>query len=356
MSLKKLKDGRWIVVFYDSQGRQRQKGGFGRGRKAWEQADAWDKQWKADKAAGREVQPPRLDGAYIDDLAQHYLDHLKAIGRSKRFREEMAALFNGHITPILASRPVDMLTYADMAPVVAHFENRGCHQHTINRYLRYMRTIFRHGIEHELTKVNPLSRWKAPKEPKQHLRLTVDALERIMEHAPDHLRWALVVAYNLGCRPGETELFALRWEHVDWQEGAVWIPGTKTMGSRRSVPISKEFQAQLWERKARSKAGFVLEYEGHQVRDIKRSWATACRNAQVEGARLYDIRHLFASTLLSQGADLAAVSALLGHQNISTTQQAYYHLFRNEKTRAVGLLPRIGQAKDRDRKVVKIGE
>lgn len=356
MALKKLKDGRWIVVFYDSQGHQRQKGGFGRGRDAWKKADAWDKQWKADKAAGREVQPPRLDGAYIDDLVQHYLDHLKAIGRSKRFREEMAALCNGHIIPILATKPVDMLTYADMAPVVAHFENRKCHQHTINRYLRYLRTIFRHGIEHELSAVNPLARWKAPKEPKQHLRLTVEALERILEHAPDHLRWALTVAFNLGVRPGETELFALRWEHVDWQNGMVWIPGTKTLGSQRSVPISQEFQAQLYARQGQSTSGHVCEYKGKPVKDFKRAWNTACKAAKVDGVRPYDIRHLFATSLLSQGADLAAVSALLGHRNISTTQAAYYHLFRNEKERAVGLLPKIGQAKDRGRKVVKLGE
>ena len=372
MSLKKLPDGRWIVVFYDSKGRQHQKGGFGRGRKAWEKADAWDKQWKADKSAGREVQPPRLDGAYIDDLAQHYLDHLKAIGRSQRFRDEIKDLFEKHTGPLLIQKPVDMLAYADMAPVVAYFENRKCHQHTINRYLRYLRTLFRHGIEYELTKVNPLAKWKAPKEPKQHLRLTVEKLGDIMEQAPDHLRWAVTVAFNLGCRPGETELFALKWEHVDWKESSVWIPGTKTTGSRRQVPITKEFRAQL---KAREKAQkteaeerrkkvkalkpteceFICDYRGQPIKDLKTSWATACKNAKVSGVRLYDIRHLYATSMLARGADLAAVSALLGHKHISTTQSTYYHLLSNEKERAVGLLPKVGKSKKRDhQKVVPI--
>jgi len=43
--------------------------------------------------------------------------------------------------------------------------------------------------------------------------------------------------------------------------------------------------------------------------------------------------------MLADDADLAAVSALLGHQSIQTTQQAYHELLKGEKERAVGLLP-----------------
>lgn len=44
-------------------------------------------------------------------------------------------------------------------------------------------------------------------------------------------------------------------------------------------------------------------------------------------------------------ADLAAVSALLGHADIATTQKHYYRLMAGEKARAVGLLPQIAEPK-----------
>lgn len=355
MSTKKLKDGRWIVVYYDSAGKQHQKGGFGRGKDGWKLADAFDKQWQADKSNGRKVEPPRLDGAYLDDIAQHYLDHLKATGKSQKFRTELRSLFDEHIVPLLCDKPVDKIQYSECSGVVGYFENRNCSRHTINRYLRYLRTIFRHGIEYGLTTNNPLSKWKAPKEPKKHVTLSVESLERVMGKAPDHLWWALTVAFNLGVRPGKTELFALRWEHVDWSAGSVWVPGTKTDGSRRHVPITQEFRAQLYARSQMASTDYLVEYKGRPVKCIRRAWTTACRNAGVSDADLYDVRHLFASSMLAAGADLAAVSKMLGHKNISTTQDRYYHLLKGEQARAIALLPKLKTEKTQGGKVVNIG-
>jgi site-specific recombinase XerD len=46
---------------------------------------------------------------------------------------------------------------------------------------------------------------------------------------------------------------------------------------------------------------------------------------------MYDLRHLFASVKLSGGADLAAVSKLLGHSNAQQTTNTYYELLKGEK-------------------------
>jgi hypothetical protein len=56
---------------------------------------------------------------------------------------------------------------------------------------------------------------------------------------------------------------------------------------------------------------------------------------------MYDIRHLFASTMLTGGADLAAVSKLLEHSTIQMTANVYYNLQKGEKERAVNLLPSL---------------
>jgi len=56
---------------------------------------------------------------------------------------------------------------------------------------------------------------------------------------------------------------------------------------------------------------------------------------------MYDLRHLFATTMLSKGADLAAVSKLMGHSRVTMTADTYYQYLQGEKERAVGLLPDI---------------
>jgi hypothetical protein len=56
---------------------------------------------------------------------------------------------------------------------------------------------------------------------------------------------------------------------------------------------------------------------------------------------LYDIRHLFATTLLREGGDLSAVSKLMGHSSVHMTANQYYHLLGDEKRRIIMKLPSL---------------
>jgi integrase len=53
---------------------------------------------------------------------------------------------------------------------------------------------------------------------------------------------------------------------------------------------------------------------------------------------MYDLRHLFASTMFANGADLAAVSKLMGHSTVKMAADVYYHCLEGEKEKAVGKL------------------
>jgi len=55
--------------------------------------------------------------------------------------------------------------------------------------------------------------------------------------------------------------------------------------------------------------------------------------------RLYDIRHLFATTILANGGDLKAVSKLLGHASTQMTANVYYHELKGEKAVALSRKP-----------------
>ena len=80
------------------------------------------------------------------------------------------------------------------------------------------------------------------------------------------------------------------------------------------------------------------------MKQISRAMRTACRRAGIiYPVVLYDVRHLFATTLLREGGDLSAVSNLMGHSSIQMTANNYYHLLGDEKRRTIAKLPRLEQ-------------
>jgi len=59
--------------------------------------------------------------------------------------------------------------------------------------------------------------------------------------------------------------------------------------------------------------------------DLRRAWVRILRAAGVPVARMYDLRHTFASSALAAGVGLDIVGRLLGHRKAQTTLR-YAHL------------------------------
>jgi len=71
---------------------------------------------------------------------------------------------------------------------------------------------------------------------------------------------------------------------------------------------------------------------GHIVY-LERAWRTILRNAGIDGLRIHDLRHSFASQLVSSGASLPLIGAMLGHSTAATTHR-YSHLFTDVQAKA----------------------
>jgi integrase len=192
-----------------------------------------------------------------------------------------------------------------------------------------------------LTTVNPMKGRKKAKEKPRDVQVSVDDVRRIMEQAEPHVRWAMEVCFNLGTRPGPSELFALRYENVNFGAGTVRIFATKTQ-TYRTVPVTAAFLERLRVMRDASESGHIIEYKGKPVTTIRNGFNAACDRAGIKvPVRMYDLRHLFATTMLSNGADLAAVSKLMGHSTVKMTADVYYHYLEGEKERAVSKLPSL---------------
>ena len=89
---------------------------------------------------------------------------------------------------------------------------------------------------------------------------------------------------------------------------------------------------------------FINPDTGTRFRDVKRSFATACRNAAIADFNFHDLRHTFASHLVMAGVDLTTVSRLLGHKSLAMTLR-YAHLAPDHIQRAVDVLTWTEQPK-----------
>ena len=133
--------------------------------------------------------------------------------------------------------------------------------------------------------------------------------------ATDAIRLLLLT----GCRL--REILSARWDQVDSERGVLHLPQSKT--GQRDVVLSAAALALLTEMHD-FKAGDYLMGKTPRP-DLKRPWLRVRAAAGLEGVRLHDLRHSFASVVVSGGASLPIVAGLLGHSTAAMAER-YAHL------------------------------
>lgn len=296
-----------------------------------------------------QVMPSPVAGITFGKLSMMYLDHLRVSGRTERHISNLENLLKHMFFDILGKDTLvaGMSYLKDIVPFIRQMQGvspqtgKPRSQTTVNRYCDYIDAIFNFGMEMELISKSPMKGRKKAKEQPRDVQVSVDDIRRIMNHAEPHIRWAMEACFNLGTRPGPSELFALRWEHVNFDAGTVRIYATKTK-TFRTVPVTAAFLDRLRIMRETSKSGYLVEYAGKPVKTIRGGFNKACEKAGITvDVRMYDLRHLFATTMLANGADLAAVSKFMGHSTVKMTADVYYHYLEGEKEKAVGKLPSL---------------
>jgi integrase len=131
-----------------------------------------------------------------------------------------------------------------------------------------------------------------------------------------------------GCRPGEA--MSATWDQFDNEPG-FWVkPSSHTKQRRVSkVPLSPaalELIARA--RKSRDQGSayvFPGQKRGEPLKQLHTVWRAVADAAGVADARLYDLRHTFASVGAGGGLSLQIIGRLLGHTQQRTTAR-YAHL------------------------------
>jgi integrase len=213
---------------------------------------------------------------------------------------------------------------------------------TRRRYLASLRSFLAWCVDCELMGVNP-ARGAGRK------GLDVDAPGRVRylddeergrllaacETIPDERLLPLVqLALLSGARQGE--LLGLEWTDLDLDRGLASLAVTKN-GRPRPVALSAAAVAILRELQTKREPGQVYVFPNPVAKTRppafpRDAWELAVRAAELSNFRFHDLRHTYASYLLTEGASLVELAAALGHRTLAMVQR-YAHLERPHAAR-----------------------
>jgi len=316
------------------------------GRLAWIKIGYHGSPWTPEEARkraaellrdmGRGVDPriPKLDSnnaLTFSDLFQRFIsvkeNYLKP-GTVLNYR----ILAARHIVPYFKNRPVNTLTRADVTGLHLSMKGTpGAANHTVVLLKAVINWAEVEGLRGD--RQNPCLRFK-PFPAKRRARfLSVEDLQRLGEAiqfalvhdqaSPVQIAAILLLLFT-GAR--RSEIFTLKRSYVDRSRMIAHLPDSKT--GARVLQLNAHALAVLDSIPAVDGNPYYLvgRKDGRCISEIKKPWDKIRKRAKLEGFRLHDFRHSFASFAADSGATAEAVGAILGHASIETTK-IYTHLF-----------------------------
>lgn len=236
-----------------------------------------------------------------------------------------------------------------------------------NRTVEVLRKAFNLSIRWKWRTDNPASGVRRNPEEKRNRFLNKTEIAALAQALSEHSEPVSANAVKLlmltGARRGE--VLGATWAMFDLENGVWTKPSAHTKQKKlHRVPLSGHALRLLQEIKATSKGPYVFPgRDGRPLTDIKRTWFSVCKKAglvetvqkkdragklvrgrngkpitvEQPNVRLHDIRHSFASILVSGGASLPLIGQMLGHTQVQTTQR-YAHLFDDPMRKAAEMV------------------
>jgi integrase len=193
--------------------------------------------------------------------------------------------------------------------------------------------MFNLAIRWEMRTDNPAASFiRNPENPRERfLDVTeIGWLSNVLnEHKNQRMADVIRLLMLTGARRGD--VLNATWDQFDLDRAA-WTKPAATTKQRKlhRTPLSSAAVQLLRTIRARTpeKCPWVFPGDAHgkPVQEIKRFWHDVRKKAELADIRIHDLRHTFASLLVSGGMSLPMIGKLLGHTQVQTTQR-YAHLF-----------------------------
>lgn len=266
-----------------------------------------------------------LDTFMTEDYFPYIKGRKRSAGRDEQlYRLRIKAKF-GHL-PLahITRRAVEAFGYA--------LVEEGLSPASANQHMQLLRRVCNLALTWEMLERNVLNGIKLfDLDNKRDTFLNDDEVSRLVAvfRTHDNRMVSLILAFLLSTGARLREGLCAEWKQID-VEKAVWrIPATNSKSKKvKYLPLNK---SALWvidqlETEGKSPFLFPSPATGKPYTTITRAWYVIRKAAGLpSNFRIHDLRHTFASRLVSAGRSLYEVQELLGHADPRTSQR-YAHL------------------------------
>ncbi|BBD37548.1 integrase [Aminobacter sp. Y103A] len=321
---------------------------------------------------GKDLSKDRADeraSVTVRTLVDTYIEDFVAMNKKESSAEFYRTMLRKHIDPLIGTIKAVALTRVEVQR--AHAAMSKTARISANRAMKLLSAAYGWGAKNGYVPdgMNPASGVDLNREEGRERFLSIDEMKRLGEamveaetvglkvnagdakHAPKGQRvkmhpsvtGAIRLIMLTGCRL--REILHLRWTEVDLDRGLLFLPDSKT--GRKTVVLSAaavEVLTALPRIGVYVIAGESAGLEDEKPRaDLKRPWAAITKRAGLDGLRIHDLRHSFASVGAWSGLGLPVIGKLLGHTDAKTTQR-YAHIDVDSSRRAADAI--AGQIAD----------
>ena len=141
----------------------------------------------------------------------------------------------------------------------------------------------------------------------------------------------IMLALLAGLRRGEC-CRCLEWSDVDWQEGTMHVPGTKTKASDAVVPLAPMLADFLRDRRAKMPdVLYVVDLDAHSM---SQWWRRHRDELGLEGTTFHALRHTYVTELARAGVHPSVMQALARHSDSRMTMDVYTHVVLDQQRAA----------------------
>ena len=298
------------------------------------------------KAANVEM---TLDAFMVD----HYFPHAKIHKRSHKRDDQ---LYRIRIKPRFGDLVLSAVNRRDVQAFQNGLLKEGLSPASADHHVKLMRRVLNLALQWEFLEKNPLKGIELYMVDNQvENYLDQEQLARLVDvlRHDENRKVCCIVMFLISTGARLNEALTATWKNVSI-EGGVWKVDASLSKSKksRSIPLNDSALWVLDQLDSKGKSAFLFPSPAKAKDDkdeayttITRAWYRLRKKAKVPNVRLHDLRHSFASLLVSGGRSLYEVQQILGHSDPKVTMR-YAHLSARALQEAANaasvIVPRVG--------------
>lgn len=264
-----------------------------------------------------------------------------------------------YVLPYLGNKKLEKLTQEDVQGLVQQLKQIKLSVSSIRLVLQIMKRSLRNAFQASMI-VRLFDNVKLPKAAKTKVTALPENQQIKMEESlPEkEVELPVAIALNTGMRIGE--ICALKWEDVDFSAKEITVKRTlqripiqdaeqktaviegpvKSESSLRKIPINSHLLSLLKRIVKEKKSPYVIGKKQRytEPRALNYQFKKFMKKLQLGTIHFHQLRHTFATRLLEKGADVATVSALLGHHSAKMTLDIYVDSTKEQRIKWVNEL------------------